>query len=1123
MFLLDDATLVLSSTDLTNHLACQHLTQQKLAIARGERGKARPADDPHAELARKRGDEFEARQLKVLSAECGGHVDLSPPDGTYVTTRTELEAACDATATAMREGAPLIFQAQFFDGRWQGRADFLRRVDRPSGLGSWSYELLDTKLARQPKPGVVHQLSLYNRLLARIQGEEPEVAHVVLGDGTTYTLQLRRYRALHRRVVGQFEAVVGAAGVPTSPEPVSHCGICSLASECRDWFVATDHLSLVANARRDQREALVHAGASTVAALATAPATPVPAGLAEERFELLREQAGLQVRSRESGEPCHRHLPPVRAGGYAAVPAPSEGDVFFDLEGDPYVGDGGIEYLWGWWTAQEGYECVWAHDAAGEKAALEAFVDRVVEQRRAYPDLHVYHYAPHEKSKLRSLAAQYATREQEIDELLRDEVLVDLLAVVRQGMQVGEESYSLKKLERHHGFVREERRVREGGGSIVVYEQWLELQEPELLEAIRAYNCEDCISTLRLRDWILEHMRPEAEAEFGVDFADFVEPEPEERRGPPEWMPDVLALVERLTAGLPPTGEGDTPEQAERRLISHLLLYHYRESKPTWWRYFDLRGKTADELIDERDAIAGLVRDETVAPVPFKRSLDYRFTFPAQEHRLGPGDCEDPLNKVKHKVVEVGAAHVVVRRGNSADPPAPVALVDATTFPDKPLREALIELAQSILADDGRFVAVRRLLRREPPRLASGELGESVEQLIGATLGLEESCLPVQGPPGTGKTYRGARMIVAAMKAGKRVGITAPSHAAIKNLLGAVEEHAHEVGYAFSGVYKPAQGGSYDSPRGLVRALDRKNPLTDADLLVAGTQWFYAGDDAPADVHVVFVDEAGQFALANAAVVGLVAENLVLLGDPQQLPQVTQVDHPDGSGGSVLDHVLDGASTIPAGRGVLLTETWRMHPDVCAFVSERSYDGLLHARDACGLRRIDASQGALRGSGLRLIEVAHSGNSQASTEEATAIAAACRDLLGNTATVTDDGGVTRPLTAADLMVVAPYNQAVRCLREHVPDGVAVGTVDRFQGQEAAVVFYSMTCSTGEDVPRGIDFLFDQNRLNVAVSRAQCLAVLVHSPRLLDANCATLPAMELVDGACRFVELATARR
>jgi uncharacterized protein len=407
------------------------------------------------------------------------------------------------------------------------------------------------------------------------------------------------------------------------------------------------------------------------------------------------------------------------------------------------------------------------------------------------------------------------------------------------------------------------------------------------------------------------------------------------------------------------------------------------------------------------------------------------------------------------------------------------------------------------------------LLRREPPALSSGALGEDVDALISATLGLDHSVLPVQGPPGTGKTFRGARMIVAALAAGRRVGITAPSHAAVQNMLADVERCAHEQGRTFDGIYK---GESYDSPHGLVEECDGNDDVTDEHQLVAGTAWLFARDQHREGFDLLFIDEAGQFALADAIAVGLSAKNLVLLGDPQQLPQVTQSDHPGGSGSSVLEHILHGEQTIPPGRGVLLTETWRMHPDVCQFVSERSYDSRLRSRAECANRHIAAPVGAITGSGLRSIPVEHTGRSQASPEEAAAIAAAIADLLAG-ATVTDDQGHTRPLVERDILVVAPYNLAVHCIREHVPPGVRVGTVDRFQGQQAPVVFYAMTCSAAEDVPRGVDFLFDAHRFNVAISRAQCLAVLVHSPRLLDVDCSSLAAMELVDGVCRLVEMA----
>jgi uncharacterized protein len=583
----------------------------------------------------------------------------------------------------------------------------------------------------------------------------------------------------------------------------------------------------------------------------------------------------------------------------------------------------------------------------------------------------------------------------------------------------------------------------------------------------------------------------------------------------------VEALAERLTEGMSADGHDDTADQAERRLLSHLLLYHYRESKPQWWLHYALMEMTDDELVYEREAVGGLARDESVPPEAIARSLKYRFTFPAQEVKLAAGDKKSykgPGTEQACNVVEIGDRHLVIKRRASDPAPAPTALV-ANGPPDaKSLREALIELAESVLAGDVRFAAVRALIRGEDPRLASGSLGEDVDSLVSATLGLDRSILPVQGPPGTGKTFRGARMIVAALQAGKRVGITASSHAAVHNMLRDVAKYADEIGFELSA---KCYGGGYESTHGSVEYAAANGDLDGAHQLVAGTPWLFSRGPNHEQLDLLFVDEAGQMSLASCVAAGATAHNLVFLGDPQQLPQVTQSDHPDGSAASVLEHLLEGEATISPGRGVLLTETWRMHPDVCAFVSEHSYDGRLRSRVECAQRGIDAPSGSLTGTGLRVLAVPHEQRSQSSPEEAEAIAAACRDLLDGGA-ATDADGATTPLAPEGIMVVAPYNLAVRQIAAEVPAGVRVGTVDKFQGQQAAVVFYAMTCSSGDDVPRGLDFLFSRNRLNVAVSRAQCLAVMVLSPTLLDADCRTLEAMGLVDGVCRFGEMADFR-
>jgi uncharacterized protein len=1110
----DTRDLVLSATDLTDFLACPRLTQEQLKSALGLRGKLPRDDSPHGDLVREHGDRYEAEQLERLSALAGSHVAVELPAFGYA--RADLEAAAEHTSELMHAGVPLIYQAVLFDGRWQGRVDFLRRVETESALGKHAYEVVDTKLARSIKPQVVHQLSLYARLVARVQGEGTDRAHVLLGDGTEEVVELRRYAALHRHVVARLEAIVAATPVDVYPEPVAHCPLCRLERECLKRRRDDDHLSFVAGARRTHRDVLVAHGTGTLEALATLPLADEIPDLAPERLDILRSQAGLQRESRETGLPTQRHLPAERERGYARLPRRSEGDVFFDFEGDPYVGTRGIEYLWGWTTTDGDYECLWAHDDAQEAAALREFIAWIDARRERFPDLHVFHYGAHEASKLKSLAQQHGVGEERIDAWLREGVLVDLYAVVRQAMQVGEESYSLKRLERHYGFERTEHTVRDGGGSIVAYEAWLAAREPELLEAIRRYNREDCLSTAALSGWLLEDRRPHAAVELAADFDELAKPEADETREP-AFMADLRPVLEALLDGVATDEDAvvDT-DQAERRLLANLLLYHYRESKPQYWHWFAMREMTPEALVDEREALGMVTLDTTVAPVPDKRSLRWTYRFPVQETKLEAGGAFEPFTKKQWKILELTDDRLVLKRGKDSSPPDVRALIPQSPPDGGKVRIAATEVAASLTSDPRRFPALRALLRRDLPTVDLSACGPSVEQLVAATLALGDSYLAVQGPPGSGKTFRGAHMAVAALAAGKRVAVTANSHAAIQNFLRAVEDRAAKQGVtAWRGVYK---GDGYESPHDLVESVESDAETFGEFDLVAGTAWLMANQDHRSQFELLFIDEAGQFSLANAAAAGTVARGIVLLGDPQQLPQVNQATHPHGAGASVLGHLLGDQDVIPSERGVFIDVSWRMHPDVCRFISERSYKSELHANPPCALRRVEAP-GRLSGAGLRVVAVAHEGCSQASLAEAETIAEMCRELLGDRATVTDDEGTVRPLVPADILVVAPYNLARRRIEEHVPPGVRVGTVDKFQGQEAPVVFFAMTCSSGEDVPRGLGFLFDRNRFNVAISRAQCLAVLVHAPRLLDADCRSLEHMALVDGACRFVELA----
>jgi hypothetical protein len=361
---------------------------------------------------------------------------------------------------------------------------------------------------------------------------------------------------------------------------------------------------------------------------------------------------------------------------------------------------------------------------------------------------------------------------------------------------------------------------------------------------------------------------------------------------------------------------------------------------------------------------------------------------------------------------------------------------------------------------------------------------------------------------------------VALMRQGRRVGVTAPSHKAIHNLLEEIERVARDQGFRFRG-YKRGDGdNAYRSPfgdGGMIEniAIARCEAPDDDVLLVAGTSWLFARPGMEGVIDTLLIDEAGQVSLADSLAVGTCATNLILLGDPRQLAQVAQGGHPEQTAVSALGHLLGDERTMPAQRGLFIDVSRRMHPDVCRFVSEISYGGELTSLDQC--RHQGVSSDGLSGAGLRALLVPHTGNRRDAREEADVIAEHVALLEGGTVTGAD--GSIRPIADAGVMVVTPYNAQVRLLRSLLPDWVDVGTVDKFQGREAAVVFFSMATSSGEDMPRNVDFLYSRNRLNVAVSRAKCLAVLVASPALLTIKCKTVEQMRLVNALCRFVEMA----
>src|SRR5712692_642415 len=1128
----------LAGSDLSNHLACRHLTTLELQVVRGEKT-APDWADPDLAIILERGDRHEKDYLAHLAARGLTVENLENID------RKEDERLLTETLALMERGVQVIAQGALSDGEWFGRPDVLRRVEKASAKWAWSYEVADTKLARETKATTILQLSLYSELLAKIQGTVPEFLWVVPPSegfaGEKY--RVSEYAAYYRHVRKRLLKAIGeGAGKETYPEPVEHCNVCRWFKECDARRRADDHLSLVAGIRRQQRDQFETWNAETMAKLA---ALPIPLSERPEHgskagYEKVREQARVQVEGRTENKLKYEVLLQVAEGmGFRRLPEPSVGDMFVDLEGDPFVGENGLQYLFGFVVldvpGELKYENRLALNREEEKKGFEWLVDEIMRRREANPKMHAYHFGGYEPGALKRLMGMYATREDEIDRMLRAGVLVDLHQAFKQGVRASVEEYSLKKIEAFYGFTRKiapdisraamryvEHRLELGWGNEEVPE-WVR-------EAMEGYNSEDCLSAAKLRDW-LEKERRKLEAR-GI-----VVPRLQDKSGDPserlqKKLDLVAELTERLSRGIPADPKARSKQQSGQWLLAQLLSWHRREDKRAWQEGYRLADSTDEELLDERVGLTRMRFAERVAAgkqVP----TDRYFFDPQQRSNVRTGK---DLYFGDEKFGEVVAIdHVkgvadIKKTKKTADLHLPtVYMWDAPLNTDAQagsLYRIGAWAAENGLDAPGRYRAGRDLLLRRPPRLLGGEKLESLASETPENaanrivLALEDSVFAIQGPPGSGKTYTGARMICELVKRGEKIGVTALSHKVIRKLLDDVVEAAHQKD--IDGVRCLHRENEGEESEGVAVAKEKNEEAWEAlstgkANVVGGTSWLWSPEAAFEAVDVLFIDEAGQMSLADVLAVSQAGKKLVLLGDPQQLERPLKGSHPDGAEKSALEHLLNGRKTISEEMGFLLPESWRLHPEVCKFTSSVFYEDKLSSHPIARSRVLEG-HAWLNGAGLWFVPVEHEGNRNSCAEEVEVVARIVEGLLKPEVRWFRSAGNSRRLKEEDILIVAPYNAQVADLSARLPK-MRIGTVDKFQGQEAPVVIYSLTTSSPEDAPRGMEFLYSLNRFNVATSRAMSNVIVVGNPRLFEPECRSPRQMQLANAFCRFAEIA----
>lgn len=1114
-------TLVYSPSDLTTYMASPYASwMDRLRHACPQQAPAPDAADPLSGALARKGLVHEAEQLQRFKQQGKRVVELP---GVHTGNADSLQGARELTRQAMQEGADVIFQALLEKPPFRGLADFLVKVSGASELGDYHYEVWDTKLSSTAKPSHLLQLCCYADMLQAMQGVRPEQLVVALGSGSFSRFRTDDYFYYYRALKAGFLNAQQGFNPEAPPDPADYADHGRWSAHAQQQLQQVDHLGTIANITRSQIKKLNKAGIHTRASLAASSAASVP-GLQPAIFQRLQAQAALQVRSEGLDKPLFELLPPQPDRpdiGLSALPAPSPLDVFFDIEGYP-LEHGGLEYLWGCtYYNESGERCFrdfWAHDAVQEKQAFTAFIDWVYGRWQRDPAMHIYHYANYEIAACRKLMGRYGVREHEVDQLLRNGVFVDLYQVVKGSLRVGEPRYSIKNIE-HLYRPRRDTEVASGGDSVVAYEAWRERakageegdtwESSPILRNLRDYNRDDCDSTEELAGWLRQQQ-----------LAAGIVHEPPEQISEPEPSPEITERLRLRDALLQRAEQESAGEQTREQgriteNLAWMLEFHRREAKPVFWRLFDRLGKEHLELEDDIDCLANCTRTsrDPFKPTPKARNLAYEYRFnPSQEFKP-PGADKASFYLLGHERRKVTwlAEHSRMDQGflvvqSNEDPGPHITLIPDDYVQPGNIPEAIESvvrqyaegaLAPSAITD---FLA-RARPRRGPatgqPLVSATQPAKRLEQVIEAVLSLENSYLAIQGPPGAGKSYTAARIIAELVRRGKRVGIGSNSHKAINNLMLGVARHCREQSIAVHCCCTRDTEPELESLGiDVVQNADLAGNVR-AGCVLGTTAWGFTRPEMVDQLDYLFIDEAGQVAVANLVGMSRSARNLVLMGDQMQLGQPTQGTHPAESGASVLDYLLHDSPIVDPALGVFLDTTYRMHPKVNDFISQAIYQGQLKADDANAGQWVQVPmgyQGLLNaGAGLVFVPVEHQGNTQASDEEVRAIVAMATELQGRPFTAKN--GAVRSLDWADMLFVAPYNHQVGKLKQALGDEARVGSVDKFQGQEAPVVFFSLCSSDASEAPRGIEFLFDKHRLNVAISRAQALAIVVGNPAL----------------------------
>ncbi len=1030
----------------------------------------------------------------------------------------------EKTTHAMKEGAEVIYQAALASNTFLGHADLLWKKEGKSSLGDYYYIPYDIKIATVAKPTAILQLLTYCDLLQEQQGRLPEEIGIITKNKNLQTYRVTNlfyYYLFFKKDFLKFHASF-------SPE---HQPLPEKTKEHRDWSIyakkvlhKNDDISLTANIRMNHVKILKQKGLETLTQLSKYKGDTIKE-IPHETLKTLKRQAQLQVDSRDKKSPLYEVLPHKDRMGLAMIPNPTEKDIFFDMEGYPLIGENGLEYLYGFSDRKRNYQTIWAYHPNEENKAFQLFVELLHKTWSSYKEMKVYHYGHYEPSTLKRLMGRYGICEEMVDDLLRAEVFVDLYQVLKQALLVGTYNYGLKSIECLY-YPERQTEVSSGSESAVEFSRWLDIgghpNESEFLKRIEDYNKDDCLSTLDLEEFLRKIKNDKS-----ITYIPFqLDDEKKKGKSLKPLRAECSEQAKYLLDSMDPEQRGLPFENADIssyvcEQLAHCLGFINREEKPDWWNYFSKQDLSYEDLYADSEALVN-VRIISSNGKEFKCHFDVE-----QDSKFHKGskvrimENQNPNENLKVENIDYVKGEIVLSGNCTAIGMSSFTLVSEIVYFNKDMvLKALLNHAKNYNKEAQYFglkKCVHDILTKSTPDIKNRHKNEKlireddiISELTDLVLNMNQTALCIQGPPGSGKTYTASRIIHAVINENKRVVISSNSHKAI-NLL------AQEVAKLNSNCsivkVSPEKQSKEDKEQFTGTQIEVKTTSTHPESLknydlIISTVYYLSKFQNEADY--LFVDEATQVALPNLLAMTNCADNVVLLGDQMQLEQPIKASHPGESGNSILLYLTNGQKTLPPHFGVFLNKTYRMHPAICAFISSEFYEGRLNSIPETSKQKILWAD--YRQSGLLFIPIEHEGNTQASKEEVECIA-----KLVNKALMSewmDKEGNRKPITWDDILIVAPYNHQVALLKDQLPEA-RVGTVDLFQGQEAALVITSMCSSSLDDAPRGASFLLNANRMNVAISRAKALSIVIGSPKLAQGQGCSIESMKLISTYCHL--------